>query len=123
MASQKFCFVAADDKEERRAKYLLLLEKAKSIYFASQNQLAPTLLVYPHPPHPPRVFDLVTKETYLAENTRFCPSSLWGKGAHHWLKGLVKFFYDNKGDRFSLDLAALYFGKPRSFSRPTRTDR
>ena len=121
MSSEKFCFVALDDKEERRAKYLLLLEKAKSIYFASQNQLTPTLMVYSHPPRPLRIFDLVTKETYLSENTHFCPSSLWGKGAHHWLKGMIKFFYDNKGDRFSLDLTALYFGKSRSL--PAQTGR
>lgn len=114
MSTQKFYFVAADDKEERRAKYLLLLEKAKSIYFASQNQMGPSFMLCGQQSSPLRIFDLVSKETFHNENTMFCPSTLYGKGAHHWLKGVIKFFYDNKGDRFTLDLAALYFGKFRS---------
>lgn len=116
MFNQKFLFVAADDAEERRSRYLMMLEKAKSIYFASQNQLVPSLLVFGVTPPPLRVFDIVTKESFNNEQTLFTPSSLWGKGIAPWIKGVVKFFYDNKGERFNLDLVTLYFGKFCSFS-------
>lgn len=115
MSTEKFCFVAADGKLERRAKYLLLLEKAKSIYFASQNQGGPIVLGCGQKPPEMKVFELVTKDSFHNEHTKFCPSSLYGKGAHEWVRAVVKFFYDNKAERFQVDLAALYFGKFRSF--------
>lgn len=114
MSTEKFCFVATDGRVERRTRYLLLLEKAKSIYFASQNQKTPIVLGYGQKPPEMKVFELVTKDTFYNENAKFCPSTLWGKGAHEWVRALVKFFYDNKADRFQLELVALYFGKIRS---------
>lgn len=118
MTTPTTTFEAPQTQDQRRAKYLLLLEKAKSLYFATHNLHAVTLLGRGEKAAEIKVFDLVTKDTFHNEHVPFCPSALTGKGVGEWLRAVVKFFYDNKGDRFPVELASLYFGKSRS--RPSR---
>lgn len=116
MTTEAFSFVAPESNERRRAKYQLLLEKAKSIYFASQNLLGPTLMIRSEKPMETRIFDVVSKDDCPNPIINFCSTALVNKGPLEWLKAVIKFFYDNKTERFQLDLIALYFGKFRSFN-------
>lgn len=119
MTTPASIFQAPPSQELLRARYVLLLEKAKSLYFTSHSLHSQTTHGRADKSAETKVFDLVTKDTFHNENVPFCPSTLTGKGVREWLMAVVKFFYDNKGDRFPIDLVSLYFGKSRSPPSPS----
>lgn len=114
MTTQKFHFLIPQSQEKSRIEYQLLLEKAKAIYFSSLKK-PPTVFIWKNKIQEAKVFDIITKHNYHNEETIFCSSDLLTAGTREWTKHLIKFFFDNKNDQFSLELVSSFFGKFCSF--------
>ena len=110
MASEKFNFVVNRNQEKRKVAYQLLLEKAKAIYFSSQKR-HPSVLIKRLKSPDVQIYDLVTKISFHNEGLSFCASNLSRAGVADWLKHLIKFFFDNKNEKFQIDLIVVFFGK------------
>lgn len=110
MTSEKFNFVVNRNQEKRKVAYQMLLEKAKAIYFSSQKRHPSVLIKRPKTPDV-QIYDLVTKNNFHNEGLNFCASNLSQSGISEWLKNIIKFFFDNKNEKFSVDLVSVFFGK------------
>ena len=120
MQNDKFNFLAYKNQEKLELEYNLLLEKAMSIYFSSQKK-KPSILIKNEINPEIKIFDLVTKYNFNNENRSFCISNLSSNNTRDWFRYLIKFFFDNKQEKFNSKLASIYFGK--CFSLNYKSDR
>ena len=116
MSSNKFNFIVGKSDQNLKLEYNVLLEKAKAIYFSNQKK-RPSLLIKKDNQIDFKVFDIITKHNFNNENTNFIVSGLQFSGLRNMFRYIIKFFFDNKNERFPIDLVSVYFGKYFSILR------